>query len=236
MIHSDKIADVLQRPDLRGRCFTGLEIIGAIGAATSLAGIGMSIAGASQQSDAQRQAGEIAYQNALIRNQQMQAEAKRLENEAKQRDDNANAQQAASQRQAIEEKRKATLVASRARAVMAASGAGVDNNLIDGIMGEGDFAFDTALYEGDSKAQDIRYQADLNRHEAATRRWQGETEVAAGGRTRSAMNTRADNTMTMGITKGVIGGLSIASKYGGDLLKSGVDAPGRTDFGSEFDL
>lgn len=233
MIYSDKIADIFAAPHVRGRCFTGLEVMAIAGAVSSVAGIGMGIAGASQQSDAQRQAGEIQYQNALIRQQQMEAEAKRLEGEAKQREANANAQQAASQREALEQKRKAGIAAGRAQAVMAASGAGVDTNLIDGILGEGELAFDTALYEGDAKAQDSRYQASLNKHEAATRRWQGQTEVAQGARSRSAMNARADSTMSMGITKGVIGAVSLASKYGGDFMSKGS---GRTDFGSEYDL
>jgi hypothetical protein len=254
MIYSDKIADITARPDVRGRCYTGLEVMAIAGAASSIAGIGMGIIGASQQSDAQRQAGEIAYQNALIRNQQMEAEAKRLENEAKQREDNANAQEAAKQREAIEKKREAGIAASRAQAVMAASGAGVDTNLIDGILGEGQLAFDTAIYEGESKAQDTRYQATLNRHEAETRRWQGRTELMQGGRTRDAMNRRADNTMTMGIVKGVVGATSLASKYapdfGGGITAADPEStmaayhrtpyatrnPGFEDYGPEFDI
>jgi len=145
MIYSDKIRDVMTRPYERGRCFTGLEIAAIAGVVSSVAGVGMSIIGASQQADAQREAGEVAYQQALIRNQQAQAEAKRLE-------DKANAEQAAAQRQAIEEKRKATILASRAQAVMASSGAGVDTNILDGILAEGEYGFDTALYEGDTRA------------------------------------------------------------------------------------
>ena len=206
MIHSDKIKDVTLRPDERGRCFTGLEIAAIAGIASSVAGVGMSIIGASQQADAQREAGEVAYQQALIRNQQAQAEAKRLE-------DKANADQAASQRQAIEEKRKATLLAGRAQAVMAASGAGVDTNILDGILAEGEYGFDTALYEGDTRAQSSRYDAKL-------RRWEGETGVTQGAYRKASLNAQADSTLTSGIIKGGIqlGSLaagSIASKYGG---------------------
>jgi hypothetical protein len=206
MIHSDKIRDVTLRPDERGRCFTGLEIAAIAGAVSSVAGIGMSIAGAAQQSEAQRQAGDIAYQNALLRNQQAQEEAKRLEAKA-------NADQAAAQRQAIEERRKADILAGRAKAVMAASGAGVDNSILDGILAEGQYGFDTALYEGDTRAQSARYDASL-------RKWEGETGVQQGAYRKAALNSQADSTMTSGILKaglqlGSMAAGSIASKYGG---------------------
>lgn len=202
MIHSDKIRDVTLRPDERGRCFTGLEVMAIAGAVSTVASAGMSIIGASQQADAQREAGSVAYQQALIRNQQAQAEAKRLE-------DKANAEQAASQRQALEEKRKATILASRAQAVMAASGAGVDTNIIDGILSEGENAFDVALYEGDSRAQSARYDASL-------RRYEGETGLTQGAYRKAVANSQADNTLTSGIIKGGLQLGSIAAKYGGE--------------------
>jgi type II secretory pathway pseudopilin PulG len=227
MIYSGKIVDVLSRPDMRGRCFTGLEVIAIAGIVSSVASIGMGIIGSAQQADAQREAGEVAYRNALTRQQQQEAEAKRLENEAKQRDDAANADQAVAQRKGLEDKRRATIAASRASAVMAASGAGVDDGIISGILGEGDLALDTALYEGDVRAQDKRYQGTLNRHEAETRRWAGNTEAAAGARTRSSMYARADNTMATGIGKAIVSGLSLASKYGdGPAPGGGITASG----------
>lgn len=242
MIHSDKIADVTLRPDQRGRCHTGMEILAAVGAAATVVSTGMSIAGASQQADAQRQAGEVAYQNALRRNETAQAEAKRME-------DKANSEQAIAQRDAIEKNRRARLAAGRAQAVMAASGAGVDEGVLSGILSEGDFAFDTALAEGDQRAQDARYDARL-------RRWEGEAGVTEGMRARSAMNRRAGNTETMGIVGGAARLGSLAAKYGGSLPGTGdggIDkeiadwskygTPGGrealnrlTDLGSEFDL
>jgi len=223
MIHSDKIRDVTLRPDERGRCFTGLEIAAIAGAVSSVAGIGMSIAGAAQQSEAQQQAGQIAYQNALIRNQQAEEEAKRLEAKA-------NADQAASQRQAIEEKRKASLLAGRAQAVMAASGAGVDTNIIDGILAEGEYGFDTALYEGDTRAQSSRYDASL-------RRWEGETGVTQGAYRKASLNAQADNTLTSGIIGAGIKVGSMAAKYGGpapggyDLAKDTARTANDSDLG-----
>lgn len=223
MIHSDKIRDVTLRPDERGRCFTGLEIAAIAGMAASVAGAGMSIIGGAQQADAQREAGNVAYQQALIRNQQAQAEAKRLE-------DKANAEQAASQRQALEEKRKATIMASRAQAVMAASGAGVDTNIIDGILAEGEYGFDTALYEGDTRAQSSRYDAKL-------RRWEGETGVTQGAYRKASLNAQADSTLTSGIIKGAIGLGSMVEKYGGKKPGGDTRRPnGGIGYGPEFDI
>lgn len=209
---------------------TGLEILAVAGAAASVGSIGMGIIGAGQQADAQRQAGEVAYQNALIRQQQREAEAKRLENEAKQRQDQANAAQATAQRKGLEDKRRATIAASRAQAVMAASGAGVDPSIMAGLLAEGDLALDTSLYEGDVKASDRRYQAALNTYEAGTQRWQGQTDVASAGRTRSAMYDRANNTMTAGIGNALFSGLSLAGKYGGGPAPGGITASGPMDF------
>lgn len=184
---------------------TSATVLTNLALAATAVSAGMSIIGASQQADAQREAGNVAYQQALIRNQQAQAEAKRME-------DKANAEQAAAQRQALEEKRKATILASRAQAVMAASGAGVDTNIIDGILAEGEYGFDTALYEGDTRAQSSRYDASL-------RRWEGETGVTQGAYRKASLNAQADNTLTSGIIKGGIQLGSIADKYGGPAPK-----------------
>ena len=185
-------------------------VVSAVAIASTVIGTGMSIIGSIQQSNAQREAGEAAYQNALQRNQQAQEEAKRLEAKA-------NADQAASQRQAIEEKRKASALAGRAKAVMAASGAGVDNNIIDGILAEGEYGFDVALYEGDTRAQSARYDANI-------RRWEGDTAVAQGAAARSAYNSRADSTLTSGLIGGVTSLGSMATKYAGPAPGAGINS------------
>lgn len=207
MISSHKIADVTLRPDARGRCFTGLELMAAAGLAATVASTGMSIIGAGQQAEGQRQAGEIAYQNALRRNQMAQAEADRLEAKA-------NSEAAIAQRKGIEENRRARILAGRAQTVMANSGAGVDTGIISGILGEGQFAFDTAIAEGEQKSQDTRYDAKL-------RRWQGGTEAASGAASRDALNRRASTTETMGIVGAGLKLGSLASKYGGDFPGTG---------------
>lgn len=190
-------------------CNTGIEALAIAGAVASVGSIGMTIMGASQQADAQRMAGDAAYQNALARKAQ-------LDNEAAQREALAKAEQAAAQRRSIEENRKGRIVAGRAQAVMAASGAGVDNRIIAGILGEGDYAGDVALYEGEDRAQKQNYQATVNRFE-------GDQGVARGRYTRDVMRSRADTTMAMGIGKSLFQGLSLAAKYGGDFGGSRYD-------------
>jgi hypothetical protein len=221
----------------QGAVFTGLEVAAIAGAVSAVGSIGMGIIGGAQQADAQRQAGETAYRTALIRNQQLEAQAKELENQAVQRqneakiqEQRANDQQGVAQRKAIEQKRKAQIVASRAGAVMAASGGGVDPGVLASILAEGEYAGDVALYEGDVAAGDSRYgakvsryQGDLNRYEAATKRWSGGVGVNEGAYTRAAYNSRADTTMTGSLIKAGFSGLSLASKY----------AP---DFGGGYDL
>jgi hypothetical protein len=198
MMYSTKWRDPAE-PRFPSECHTGMEILAGLGAAASVGSIGMGILGASQQSDAQRQAGEIAYQNALIRQQQLNVEAQQREAQAKE-------QQAASQRQAIEADREARIKASRAIAVMAGSGAGVDDRLVAGILGEGNYGRDVALYEGESKATALKYQANLNRYE-------GDTGVYQGARARAAYNQRADATLTYGILGAGLQAASLASKY-----------------------
>lgn len=70
-------------------------------------------------------------------------------------------------RQAAEERRQANLVASRALAVAAASGAGVSDptvvNLISSARGEGAYRASVALYEGETRARQLRLDAVLGR-------------------------------------------------------------------------
>lgn len=85
---------------------------------------------------------------------------------------------AVAQRVAIESKRKAANAAGRAKAVMAASGGGVDNRILADILGEGEYAADVALYEGDARTRDLKteaslldYDADLTRYGAELTRY-----------------------------------------------------------------
>jgi len=74
---------------------------------------------------------------------------------------------AISQRQALEEERLATHVASRALAVAAASGAGVSDptmvRIIANARGEGAYRANVALYEGEAKARQLKFEAITGR-------------------------------------------------------------------------
>lgn len=166
--------------------------------AMTAASAGMSIIGGANQSAAQRQAGDVAYANALQRNQMAQVQATQLQQ-------NAGQEQAASQRQADEARRKGMVMASRMRAVMGASGAGEDPNLIASLEGEGNYNANVALYGGDEKARALNNQAAMTR-------WSGQAGVGTGAYEKSADYSAADSTMVGSIAKA---GLSFASKYGG---------------------
>lgn len=79
--------------------------------------------------------------------------------QARQLREDANARQAEGQRVAIQRRRQGMLAASRARAVAAASGAGIEGTpelLIDRIGTQTDLNVLNALYEGDATARGLR--------------------------------------------------------------------------------
>jgi len=77
--------------------------------------------------------------------------------------------QAASQRTAWSVERQGELMASRALAVAAASGGGASDPTVVNLIAKnaGEFAYRkaVALYEGESKAQGLRYGADVKEYE-----------------------------------------------------------------------
>lgn len=89
--------------------------------------------------------------------------------QAKQMRQIANREEALSQREAIEERRAARLLGSRAIAMAGASGAGVDDPTVSNILGEidarGEYNALMALYNGTMKARDLRTDADAKREE-----------------------------------------------------------------------
>jgi hypothetical protein len=103
------------------------------------------------------------------------AEAKDLRQQAAQLEAQAGLERATSQRTAMEEKRQARLASSRAQALAAASGGGVDDptvvNIMAGIEGEGEYRALSALYEGDQSALGMEAEAAARRKGAkATKR------------------------------------------------------------------
>jgi len=175
----------------------------------AVAGAGMSILGAANSAAGQREAGAAAYANAQIRNQQAQAQAAQLRAAA-------IADEAAGQRGDIEAQRKASILASRARAVMAASGAGVDPKLLASLIGEGDYAGSVAEFNAGERARVKRDQATMTE-------WGGRQGLAIGQGESASLNRRADSTLWTGIAGA---GLSLAAKYGGGFGKDAAAVPG----------
>lgn len=90
--------------------------------------------------------------------------------------------EASSQREAIEERRKADLLISRGIAVGAASGAGMSgiSGILEGIAGRGEEAAGAARYEGTEKAKEMRYRGAVG---VSTARQQARaTTMAAVGK------------------------------------------------------
>lgn len=97
------------------------------------------------------------------------SEAKQLRSEADQLEIQAGTERASSQRRAMEERRQARLVSSRALAVAAASGGASDPtvvNMMADIEGEGEYRALSALYEGNEEAIGLENQARARRKEA----------------------------------------------------------------------
>jgi len=200
----------------------------------TLLGTGMQFIGSQNQAAAQQQAGAVAMQNAQIRQQQMEAQAKQQESEAAQNRAAANDEAAKGQRAMIEAKRKGRLMAGRAQAVMAASGAAVDDSMTAGLLAEGDYAGDVAMFEGKNRERDRKNAANVNDYQAAGSRYGGAGAVLQGQQTKSAYDFAASNTrmssygqLAGGLAKA---GIGIADMYGGDyagdtaLRKSGESA------------
>lgn len=112
---------------------------------------------------------------------------------------------AASQMAALEVRRKAQLMESRALAVAAAGGGGVSDTtivkLISDLAGEGSYRAAVELYEGQDRARQLKMQAGLERITGAG-------EALAGEMRKTAYGLKA-------FESGVTGALSLYSRYGG---------------------
>lgn len=124
--------------------------------------------------------------------------------QALQMDQNAGQAIAASQRQAMEERRRSALLVSRGIAVAAASGGGVSDptvtRLLDDIAGEGAYRASVDLYQGEERARALRMGAEAKRFEG---------DVAAeGGRSK-------ENAYSLAAAGGLASaGASLYGKYG----------------------
>ena len=125
---------------------TALTAIKGAGLSTilSAAGAGIGAVGAIQGGNAQ---------DAAAQYQAIQLEA------------SGKAERAASQREAEDRQRQARLAQSRAQAVGAASGGGIDFDLEGDLAAEGEYQSLTALWEGEEAAKGRKAQAGASRFE-----------------------------------------------------------------------
>jgi hypothetical protein len=125
--------------------------------------------------------------------------------QSKQLDVNAGQEEAAAQRKAIESRRQGRLAASAVRARGAADGgSAMDPTILDletKAVGEGEYQAMTDLYEGASRARDIRMQSSATKFEGAQYR-------AAGRRSQKASYISAPATLFSTAGQGLM------AKYG----------------------
>ena len=122
--------------------------------------IAATVVGTALQYSAQRKASKAASEQAKQEDLAADYEAKQLEHQAGQ-------VVAISQREALDERKKAKLLESRALALAAASGGGASDPTIVKIMsdiaGEGAYRAQTALYEGAEESRRLMKGAEARR-------------------------------------------------------------------------
>lgn len=118
------------------------------------------------------------------------AQSRELKYEAAQLDQQAGQERASSQRGAMEQRRQARLLQSRALARAAATGGASDPtvvNILARLEGEGEYRALTALYEGEERARSAEMQAKARRKEAKNVKRAG--LIHAGGQILQAGST-----------------------------------------------
>lgn len=169
--------------------------MGPAGLAIMAVGTLMQYAGTMQQAKAADREGLNAVNMANYRAQQMEQ--------------NAGQAQAASQKEAAEERRKAALLASRGLAVAGASGGGVSDptvlGLIADIEGEGAFRSAMQIYQGEDRAREFKQGA-------LSARAEGDAAYASAKAKSRALKTSAFANAAMNV-----GGMYM--KYGGGGVK-----------------
>jgi hypothetical protein len=159
-------------------CFTGAEIIAAIGTAVSL---GTTVAGTLQSRSAAED--QAASQSTAL---QAKAAADRMQ---------ANQEAAVAQRQAIDDRRKTQLVQSQLQARAAAGGgSAVDPSILtlsQGIAGQGEYNALSKLAAGETSGAALDYQATLDEAQAARYRRAG--DIAANAALFSGLGTLSSN-------------------------------------------
>lgn len=90
--------------------------------------------------------------------------------EARQMEERAKAEQAAASQEAENRRKEAEFVMSRARAVGAQSGGGIDYGLLGDIEEEADYRVGMAIVEGDERAKGTRMQSAAARADGQMKR------------------------------------------------------------------
>ncbi len=149
-----------------------------------------------------------------------QARQQALEHQAKQARQNAGQERASAQRAAIEERRQASFVASKAQARGAASGAGGPGlvNILGGIGEEGEFRALSALFEGEESALRLETQADMN--------------VFAGNQARRAGDIARSASNRQSIGQALSGGARVGSMYEKYAKTTADDGEGLSRYGA----
>lgn len=140
--------------------------------------------------------------------------------EAAQLEQQAGQSVAASQRGAMEERRRAELVSSRALALSASGGGGVSDptmaNLLGDIEGESIYRAGVSLYQGEEQARQLKMSAQAKRME-------GDIALQGGEAQASAYNLAAVGSL-------VEGAGSLYTKYG-----LGGPKTGQERYGSDYE-
>lgn len=184
-----------------------------VGSALTAVGTIAGVAGAVQQGKAAQSAGR-AQQQAADYN------ARVLEQQAGQ-------ERASSQRRAQAEQKQKTLVASRAQAVAAASGAGALDPTVTDVIGdiesEGELRALTALYEGEERARGLEARAQGAQYEGRVAGYTGDLArrsslFKAGGTLLSGASRFGLKSSPSDALSGGAGNTILESGAGNDLL------------------
>ncbi len=168
-------------------------IIGAIGLGLSAAGAGQSRRDAKRAARAERLAGIRAEEAGEFTAQQFEAKA--------------GQERAIGSREVAERAREGRILASDARAIGAASGAGGYETTIADIEGEAEYRMLTSLYNSEQSARDLEIAAEVSRREGADA-GRAHTAAAAGYR------NQARTIGIQGAADFAMGAMSLYDRYG----------------------
>lgn len=123
-----------------------------------------------------------AGKSAAAQKQQGILAEERARDESRQLERQAIATDAEAQREMLDEKKKASLLMSRAKAVSAASGAGANDPTVENILGriddEGEYRALSSLYSGKTDSDLARAQAGATRRTGRAKRYASKLDAS----------------------------------------------------------